>query len=1435
MVKKVNKRKLKSGQRKTIKVLGIFFFTLLFLHIGVYFGSDLLLRNYLQREVERMSGGKYEIDFERFNLSILERGFYFQGFTLNPIDESAIGSQNQPFYKITIPEISVKRLGYNFNEDILIVGDLNIRQPGVLSRRTKDIMEEQRISPLELLEIEIRKSIGGEINNILINNLMIEDADLLFENFISQRSITAENTNLYVKGIELLPQGEMVTPFNAEGFELDFQNFEIFLSDSVHTVKATTVHVSSLDQFIRAEKLSIRPDFSKSADAYYEIDLDNLELTDADIDQMFYTSDVSIGSLMLNNPKFSHFSGVPAIEAADSLVGIYPLIQDVLASISIEDLTINNGKYLQRSIADANKNRIEADEINFKMDRVYIGPDTSKSQDQFFYAQDAELDISNVNIALADGVHWISGDNVFLSSFEDRVSMNNVRVNPVFEQGKEPEVTLFEVEVPSISFGNANLKKIYNEKILDIDEMMVSSPTVLLKDLKAQSNTATRSTIQELTKDYLRAIYIKKLEMVEGRLVLDNNLRIRQDSLSFGKISFVLDNFRLDEQMESDESTRIFLADDLQLEITDYALKLSDNLHIFTADKIFINTKEEYIGIEGFRLKPQYAYNIQNTLNRYSKTTILDIEVPDFYARGVDIPEAYFNGKLFVQEIEVPSPHIKLQIHRGQEEVVEETRVDRRDILNLLTSYFAVVKVDAVNVEEGALVFENYGKDKIQTFAENDVSIGIKNFYVDEYIDPLDSRVLFAEELDILLNNYVFNIAEGKYSIVADGISFNSASEEINTFNVQLRPSIGLDAKTVIQADIPNMSIKGVDLEAFLFENSLSLSKLKLSGADVKLSLNRNIKEEGEPASEGTRKWERNLPKTIDIIRVDTVEAENAKFNVAYREDERSVELINSGVNLSFYGFLLDSAKLVEGDIAAFFSNMSMEIDKFSLALRDSIHTINFSKVGLNTKGDEIIFHDFSISPKNHAGKKGFPVIDAKIPRVSLKTQSLTSLQSTGDFLIKQLLLSQPEIFLYLDREEPSPPEDGPAQDEKTVQTVIENLHVEEFEIREGSLILREKIEDQEVNSFRNLSIILNDLNFDLSSPESLGQKFYLNKDFQFELTDYEVKLSDSLNILKIGTALLSKDYLKLQDIHLIPRYGDYQYGRKEGHQTDVAKVHIPEMVFEGIDVEKLLGEKILEAGSVRIYDVTADVFRDKRLKLEPDIYREMPQELMMKALLEVKLDSLIVRNGKVIYREFPEKGMIPGTLTFSGLNAMMSPFHLSKAPEDYPVTSSKLEAEAKLNGVAPMSVKANLLYEEPFPIQFEVEVGGFDLSLLNSIVEPNAYASVLSGKVRGGNWQFVADKNVAQGNMTLCYNDFKLQLLEERTLQRGRGRKNVLTFVINNLAVRSNNPRKIFNRLVESSIYEERDTSRFIFNYLWKSTLSGVKGSVGLGQPKAP
>ncbi|WP_163377619.1 hypothetical protein [Cyclobacterium sp. SYSU L10401] len=1429
----LNTRQRSNRRKRWLKILGITVFLLLSLQVGLYFGSDWLFREYIKQQVEKVSEGKYGVDFDKVYLSLFQLGVFVEGFTLYPTDPDIFDREKIPYYQISLEQLDILGIGYSRSDARLNIGVLRLSAPVVQARQQSELLENEEASPLQLLEAEIQKSLGTKVQEIFVSDFYVDRANLLIENFISQKSISASNTNLYVKNIHLSQDKTESTPFGIEGFRLNFDDFEIVLADSIHRVAAEKVEVSSIEKRIRAEMLQVVPDLEKAADVYYEISLDHLELEDADIMEMFQTAEVKVGNLNLEAPDFVLFTDRSTLESERRTTDLYELIREVLTSISVQNLTINHGQFLQRGVQSPNKNRIEAEDIRFSMEDVYIGQDEELKQNSFFYAENATLEINKARIALADEIHWISGQDIFLSSFEDRVSIHEVELKPMADEDSLSDISLFEIKVPQLEFANANLRKIYNEKIIDIGELMIRAPDVVIKDILGNSSpdkgAVSMTTLPQLTQGFLKAIYIQKLEMVEGSLVLDNHLRVRQDSLSFGKIDFVLENFQLDEQNFTDSTSRIFLADNLRLEINDYALKLSDNLHLFAADRILIDTNDDLLLINGFKLKPHSPEDVMPVLERYGKTTVLDIEIPEFLATGVDINQAYFEERLFINHIDIPSPIIRWSKYIPSVET-GQAQLERGDILNLISNYFKEVGIDSLSIEEGTFVYENFTNETFRSFAENDIAVKIRNFYLDENIDPAENRTLFAEEVDVNLNNYLFNIANGKYSIVAERIAFNSAREEINTFNVRLMPNSYLDSKVSIEALIPELSFSGVDLEAFLFDNTLALSLLRLSDAAVKLSINRDFGDEPD-AEEGTKS--RNLPKTIEVIKIDSILTSNASFNVAYYQEGKDLDLIKTGINLAIADFLLDSARLSEGDIASFFSNMSLGVDDFSLALRDSIHTLNFSKIELDSRDEEILVENLSLIPKDFIGIKGIPIVKALVPKVAISTRSLKSFQKSGQLDVSLLELTDPEVKLYLDGEE-NMTLLKPGEDKEAVgQKVLESLLVRNFQLSGGSLSWMDKSDTSKVTTLSNLSLLLNDLNFDFTQNQKINTEFFFNKDFQFELTDYALDLPDSLNRLSIGKVVISENKLVLDDVRFFPKVGRYAYARMVGEQTDVAEVYVPRLVIDGLDAGKFISEEKLVARSMRLYDPYAEVFRDKRVPEDTTVVKPMPQQLMEAAGMVIDLDTLMVSGGRLRYREFPEKGMVPGEINFTKMNAQMYPFRLGAFGEER--DKAFIRGSFEINQAAQLDVDVSMTFDEPYPLQVKASVNSFELPVINSILESNAFVTVERGIIREGNWHFIADQDKAIGEMTLKYNDLKVRLLEERTLKDGRGRKGILTFVINALAMRKNNPRPIFNRLVSSPIYMERMTHKFIFNYMWKATFSGLMGSSGLMQPKIP
>lgn len=1427
------KRPKNHKYRRYLRFFGIVIGVLLVLQVFLYFSSDFLLRNYLKEKVREQSGYKYEIDFEKFRISLLQRGIYFYGFSLIPVEEKFLEATDIPYYKIDLPEIKILGINYLFRKKELVLGKIHMTNPNIDFRFNGSEEVYDKGSALEVLQDQIKKSfLGSSIQEIRIKNLEIGEADVLLQNFIAQRAIKAENAGFKLSDVQLLQKRIPETPFNAAGFSFQLQNFEILLADSIHTIQAGSVFVSSISQQIQASNVLITPDFNQPAQQYFQVALEDLELTDADINKVFYTAEVEVGKLVLDKPDFALFTS-PKVKKEEevSVFDLYELIEGLLEAISVEELVIGEGKFIQHPLSDPEHHNLKAGRIDFKMENFYVGPDGNKKKNQFFYAENAALELFQVDMALGDQVHWVQGDYVKLSSFEDIIQIHDFKIFPLIDQENKSQ-SLLNLDVAELRISESQLKKIYNEGILDIEEIIIDQPQILLRDVSGNASDVEKGVdYQAIISDYLKAIYVKRFEIREGSLVLDNNLRSRQDSLSFGKVSLVLENFALDDATESSAEKGIFWAENLQLQLSDYALKLSDDLHMFKAAKVMLDTKKAEIKIDGFTIRPFHQEQIQQALDRYDKTLTLDIFVPQFLATGVDIPAAYFNGTLKIKQIRVPSPKINLIRYRSKAEEEVEEQLDQKDVLKLITSYFSSVSVDSLILQKGSLNYENNVGDRLRTFSEENVSIAVKNFFIDRNTNTDQVKFLFSEEVDLSLNNYVFNLADGKYTLTADRINFNTAQEEINCTNVRLNPSRNLVSKSKVSAVIPRMSFKGVDLEAFLFDNTLSLERVRLSGSQVNLLINNDLEQESTASSRRQRRG-RTLPKNIEIIRIDTVDAENAILNLSLQENGIRNELINSGISLRFYEFMLDSARIRKGDLPGFFTGMALGIDEFWLNLKDSLHQITFSKVELDTRYEGVMLNNFRIIPRNLSGKPGIPVFSGHIPTVLMKINSLSEIQSSKDLWIKELRLFKPDIEVFVDQVKAAERKDFKNPSEINM---LENLRIDDFEIIDGNFTVFDKATSKAPQAFNKLNLELGNLEFELDKLQGLRRKDLLEKDFKLSFPNFNMLLKDSLNRLAVGMLTLTNKEILLENVQLMPRYGKFEYTRRVGVQTDVSKVHIEEIRIRYPDLEELMENRRLIAPSVEILSPNAEFFRDKRYPRPTGGYRYMPQALMQRAGIDVVIDSLMIRNGKVTYAEFPEKGMVPGNIFFTELQVGIYPFHLGKADAPYPLKESFLIGNMNLNGMAPLSLQGRMFYDRPYPMHINAQLGAFDLALINSILEANAFVRVTSGQVREADWSFVANDLDAIGQMTIIYDNLTLELLDERTLETGRGRKGILTFVLNTFAVKSQNPRKILRKPITTRIYEPRDSSRFVFNYWWKASLSGLKGSLGLGQPKVP
>ncbi|MFC5625527.1 hypothetical protein [Algoriphagus winogradskyi] len=1427
------------------------FLAVLFLEFIVYFGSNLVLSNWARRKINEAAKDVYLVDFNRVRFSLLRRGIFMDGIVMEPIGERKPG-QNQPLFDLTLDELALRNLWFDFSEGILYVGKLDFDNPNISMDlppnknkpdKEEEIQNEQKDgSPVKALEDELKKIIGKiNFTGVYITELEINHADLFFLNFLSQNSLKAENTRLIVKDINWATKEEWATPFNARGFEFDLENVNFPLPDGVHFIQSEKVYVSSLDNRILINGFQLSPDKSIQSKSYYDVYLSELRVGNVDLNEAFMSSNVVIDEIVLNDPRFKVEQNLISEKDSTATGDLNELIQGILKSFEVQELSVNNGKFSTYSLVDTLKNRIDIQKLDFKMINFYLGADESRKSNQFFYGEDAAMDIQNADLYLSDEVHVIYGDRVSVSSFKDEIIVENIRIEPREDALKSGQANhIMRISLPKLALTKANLKQLYNEGVFNVDEMLIQSPKVEITELRQSKENSEGVPVKELLTGYMDELAIGKMDLRDGEVQFKNDKGVRSDDIGFEKFDLLLEKVFLQPNLYSDVRNQ-FLAEEMVLSLDKYRLKLRDNLHVFLADRVLIDSKNSRVVVSNFTLRPENPDSVQTILDSYGKSVILDISVPEFRVEGIDLMSVYMDEKLIINQILVPSPVASLTRFRkknaGSAASITTSQLESSDeIKELLTSYFSSIQIDSISFSDGQVQYRNFAGKKDLALSEDSLSLSLKGFYLERGLEKSPDRTFFSDEIDLKLRKYDFSVAGGNYKVDTDGLRFNSRSKTIEIENLTLSPSNSISSKIALSLKLPRVSFEGVDIESFLFENELQLEKLAVDGSTINLEINRDFQREktGDVAGPVT---EKTLPKSIQLVSIGAIEATNSKLSLNYRVGESGFESIQTDFDLEIKGLILDSAANAREDIAGLFDEISLNLNDFSYALPDSIHTIRFSNFFVDNTADETIFSNFEIIPSNTFGNPGSPIFSAKIDELGVRNNRIRDIQSTGIVDLTQLRLLNPKINVYLDTAQKSPKTKKSSGNSSPKNLgLIESVLLQDILINNGDIRIHNKESGQIPKmAFHKVNFGLQELNYDLMNKNAeLSPQFLLEKDLSLSISNYQIYTNDSMNKLKLGKVRYLDNTIVIDSIYFQPAFGRYDFLRRKGYQDNAMDAFIHQIRLEDIDFDSYFINKNLKAHALRVNGFEVDVFRDKRIPLKEGVIKPMPQALMQNSPFDLEFDSVILNNGVIRYQEFAPKAMLPGSIRFEEVNASIAPFVMRKSSEEFPLKSSMLSATAKLMGEGDVKLNANMFFGAPYPMDVDVELGEFDLSLLNTMLANNVFLKVVDGRVTDGKWNFRMDDDVARGKMNFRYEDLKIEFLDSLTLERGKGKLGIMTFLANAFT-KSNNPRKFFNHRVISRVYFERDKSKFIFGGWWRATFSGLKGSIGLGQPKVP
>lgn len=361
-------------------------------------------------------------------------------------------------------------------------------------------------------------------------------------------------------------------------------------------------------------------------------------------------------------------------------------------------------------------------------------------------------------------------------------------------------------------------------------------------------------------------------------------------------------------------------------------------------------------------------------------------------------------------------------------------------------------------------------------------------------------------------------------------------------------------------------------------------------------------------------------------------------------------------------------------------------------------------------------------------------------------------------------------------------------------------------------------------------------LSFSMESVglDSLSQldssRFWFCKDIRVDSRKVNFASGDGMYQFTMGTvkAAATTGEFSVSDFKVIPQYPEIEFSKRMGKQGDRYNFVFAEIAASGIDFKSLETTGKLQVAGLSLADAELRIFNNKTLPPGGGIAtRNFPHLALKRLDLPVSVDSLMLRNLAVYYKELnPDSGK-PGTVFFTNLYGTLRNISNDSARwEANPWTKS--DFKTNFMGKVPLSVSINfLLPDKDGAFNYSGTLGGSDARTFNELLEPLALARVESGKIQKLNFSIKANRFGSTGEVQMLYSDLKVNLLKKDggVLKK----KGFLSFLANSFIVKNSNPRKEGEAPLKADVKYEHSQDRSFFNLMWKSIFTGIKDNLGI------
>jgi hypothetical protein len=485
----------------------------------------------------------------------------------------------------------------------------------------------------------------------------------------------------------------------------------------------------------------------------------------------------------------------------------------------------------------------------------------------------------------------------------------------------------------------------------------------------------------------------------------------------------------------------------------------------------------------------------------------------------------------------------------------------------------------------------------------------------------------------------------------------------------------------------------------------------------------------------------------------------------------------------------------------------------------DRKYDFKFDRIDVNLFAQVILINEVKITP---FGEQEGVYIEGEVAHALLSQVDVLELILRRDLIVQDLSFSQPDFIIHIPLEDKTDHKPATAL-QGLFGDILSRGMIRNFQL--GGASARMMLGEDQIGSLNNLNIVANEL-----STDSLKWNYPIPFDYErifisIDSLDYIMGNGQKFKAGKIDFDTKNQQ-LKMNALSLKYPEGIQKASSKLEFQVDLIEFSLDSLILSGIEANSNLYSNLdIRARKLEVLGLFLEDFRNKELPRPSGEIKTLFQGMLGKVHIPLKLDSLKLTKGAIIYGE-----SVPG-------KNQTWQFHLDNLNGDFVNITTISEYQSifghfhgKFTGQIEGNGKLNIDLMVPYAkdeFDMSIDFTSFKLPKVNEILKPIMNGEIVSGDLVRMNIKIHADSMRSTNQFRFDYSNLKIEMYKKDSRQKSK-----LMSTLANIAMNSNNMPGD-KKYLTANYTTQRNRYRGPFHLIWSSVKQGIMTIVPGGLAK--